>query len=237
MSTENQIDPQAEISQLTERKRQLALEVVNGNNAARTELSDVNTAIAALRQEIELRELAESERQRLAAEAEKQRLAEERRQKETVLHDKRHAYREKLSALDERFKSLATEIEDAIKIGKEVYQLSMELGQSMRWRVKADIANALKGAVRSSLWPEVDWISPFSLSDGPRQARESGMVLTHNEPIDSGRSVVYGSGSTARFGPIEMPTRLPNESKGEYEARVDQMLGIERRSSKSDKAA
>lgn len=143
------------LQQLIAERQRIAPEAFAGDKQAKGKWDSLTLQIGELETQAKLAEDARVEKQRREWDEEQQRLALVRQEKEDLLATKRTEYHEKLRALDVKFRALAPQIQEAIDAGKQVYGLSVDLGVSMRWRVKSDIAQALRVAVNPVLWPEM----------------------------------------------------------------------------------
>jgi hypothetical protein len=182
-------------NELIARRRQLALRVASGEEDARAEYESVLAEIRDQENQQLLMRDAEVERQRLAAETETRRIAEERRQKEQALADKTREYHEMLGNLERQIYALAVPVENAIATSRELLHMTRELGGHMSWRIKSQIANTIKIALRDSLHHELGWVVPsqrFPLQPGGEILFENSSINVESldeEAVDDGGTI------------------------------------------------
>lgn len=156
------VEAKTELETLTERKQELALRVVNGDDSARGELMSVVSRIAEIEQEAELRQLAEAERRRLAELAEQERKTAERRLGLKRLNALRTEQNQRMRKVDDQITKLADIVGETITAHREIYGLATELQVAERWRVPADIAARLRAALFPSLGLEIGYEQPIT---------------------------------------------------------------------------
>src|ERR1041385_2565483 len=117
------IDETSELEELRARKQKLSIDVINGNEAARTECTKITQQIMEIEQEFELRILANEEQKR--RDSEQQRLMDEeaRRAKEELCQSKITEWNDKFLQLQNLFATLVDPIEEALAVGREAYAL------------------------------------------------------------------------------------------------------------------